>query len=160
MDNKRITTSLKIKDAPFCRNCPARLYTKENDVIKYGKGMYFAEVMFVLPTNAIWSKDIENYLNLICEEIIDINSQYITYHPKCPAGSPVNDYDDYCKPYLLYEIQKIQPKIVIFFGVDIPSDIYNTPNIPFKLYKFNDLYSIKYGSKTIQYFRELLKRSL
>lgn len=159
MEN-RITTNLKISQAPLCRNCPARIYQKEDNKLKYGQGVLMPDVMFVFPTSILWSKDIHTYLAVICNGIIDLNSQYITCHPKCIAGSPVEEYSAFCEHYLLHEITKVQPNKIIFFGVDIPERVLNSFSNIIKMYKLNDLYSIRHGSKTIDYFKKELKKIL
>lgn len=156
MDN-RIITKLLIKEAPICKECPAKLYQKEDSVIKYGKGMYIPNIMFIFPPYIFHNKEINEYLKLICEDIINLDEQYITSHPKCISGLAQEVSINYCRHYLLHEITKINPNKIIFFGVDIPEELYKV--IPcIKLYKFNSLYTIKYGSKTIQYFKEQLKQ--
>ena len=99
-------------------------------------------------------------VEMLCEfqwDIIDLNAQYITCHPKCTAGSPVEEYASYCESYLIHEIIKINPNKIIFFGVDIPEKVIRDLAHIYKIYKFNDLYTIKHGSRTVQQFRNKLK---
>ena len=159
MEN-RIVTNLNISSAPLCKNCPARMYQKEYAKIKYGQGILMPDVMFIFPTSIFWSDDIKNFLDIICKDIINLDNQYITCHPKCTAGSPVEEYSAFCEHYLLHEITKVQPNKIIFFGVDIPERVMNTFSNIIKMYKLNDLYCIKYGSRTIDYFKKELKKIL
>lgn len=159
MEN-RITTNLFIKNAPLCRNCPARIYQKDDSKLKYGQGMLMPDIMFIFPTSILWSEDINNYLEMICKDIIDLNAQYITCHPKCTAGSPVEEYASYCEFYLIHEITKVNPNKIIFFGVDVPEKVITNLAHIYRIYKFNDLYTIKHGSRTVQYFRDQLKQIL
>lgn len=155
MDN-RIETNKLIHDAPICKHCPARIYQKDNDKIKYGKGSLFPNVIFVLPSEAINNRHVENYLIEVTKEFVDINFEYVTYHPKCTASSPVEGYGAYCKQYLIYEIKKFNPKKIIFFGVDIPEEIIKLSNT-IKIYKLHNLLSIYYGRVRLNDFINVLK---
>ena len=157
--NSRINSHIDIKKAPICNNCPAKIYQKENDCVKYGKGNLFPNYIFVLPSEAISNKFTEKYLKYVIEDLVDINVEYITYHPKCIASSPVEGYADYCKQYLFYEIRRLKPKKIIFFGVNIPEELYNKQQ-PFEIYKLNNLLSIYYGKTKINEFKEKLKQIL
>lgn len=158
LDN-RITTDKLIYDAPICNNCPARIYQKKDSVIKYGKGNLLPNVIFVLPVKATYNNHVENYLNEVVKDLVDINYEYITYHPKCNANSPVEEYGGYCKQYLLYEIKRLKPKKIIFFGVDIPEEVIKLSNT-IQVYKLNDLLSIYYGKEKLDKFKNDLKQIL
>ena len=111
----RITTNKLIKSAILCKDCPAKIYQKENAKIKYGKGNLSADYIFVLPINASYIEECEKYLKEVTKDKLDIDLEYITYHPKCAANSPVEGgYDKYCVHYLLHEIRKINPKAVAY----------------------------------------------
>ena len=158
--NNRIKTTLYISDAPICKKCPARIYQKDTDVVTYGQGSIYPDIMIVLPKSALWNDKIHTYLKMVCEDLINLDEQYITYHPKCNADNLVQDYDKKCELYLLHEISKKQPKKIIFFGASIPEKLYSVDNIYFKIYKFKDLFSIHFGKDTITQFREQLKKIL
>ena len=51
--DNRIETNLLIKNAPLCRVCPAKIYQKDGDHLKYGKGNIYPTYVFVLPPEAI-----------------------------------------------------------------------------------------------------------
>ena len=154
----RIKSNKLIKEAPLCNNCPARIYNNDNNAIMFGKGNLAPNVIFVLPENAISSKLYQEYLNIVLKGIIDINYEYITYHPKCKVNSPVEGYANYCRHYLLHEIRQCKPKIIVFFGVDIPEELYNILSI--KLFKFKDILSIHYNNSLLEDFRNKLKLAL
>lgn len=156
---KRIKTSLKIKTCIICNKCPLKLYAKDDSYVEYGKGFLLPKYIFVLPSEKDNSK-IEEYLHIICKDLINLDEQYITYNPKCYTNNnELKHHTEQCDKYLVYEINKLKPKKVIFFGVDIPKELYdNKYNI--ELYKFNNLLTIQYGSKTIQDFINSLKKVL
>ena len=157
----RITTNKLIKSAILCKDCPAKIYQKENAKIKYGKGNLSADYIFVLPINASYIEECEKYLKEVTKDKLDIDLEYITYHPKCAANSPVEGgYDKYCVHYLVHEIRKINPKAVIFCGVDIPNEIYTLSYNKFKVYKINNLLSIYYDPDKKEEFIEKLKQIL
>ena len=156
VDKDRITTKQLLKDVVVCKNCPIRLHQKEDAILKYGKGCLFPDIVFVLPPQINNSVE-EEFLRLICKDIINLDEQYITYNPKCFA------YDDklynnttYCNHILMREIIKLNPKKVIFFTDDDTKLIVDK----IKVYKFMKLINIKYGNKTIEYFRDNLKQIL
>ena len=157
--NNRIKTNLHIYNAPICKSCPARIYQKETDVITYGQGSIYPDIMIVLPKSALWNDKIHRYLDMVCENLINLDEQYITYHPKCNAGDLIEDYDEKCNLYLLHEINKRNPKKIIFFGANIPKQLFNFHN-NIKIYKFKDLFSIHFGKDTVSQFKEQLKKIL
>ena len=149
----RFDTKQYFNDCSYCKNCPAKIYQKENGTILYGKGNLFADIMFVLPIECYGNEDVIAHLNTICWNIVNKDSEYITYHPKCKANSPVEGYEDICKYHLFHEISKIEPKKIVFFGVDIPDELKCFSNI----YKLNNLLSIYYDFNKILKFRNELK---
>lgn len=158
--DNRIKTNILINEAPLCKVCPAKIYQKDDDHLKYGKGNIFPTYVFVLPPEAIKNGHCEEYLRMITNNIIDLNTEYITYHPKCTVGSPVEGYANYCRHYLLHELMKLKPKKVFFFGVDIPDEIQQFDGINFKVYKMNNLLSIYYGKEKLTDFIIKMKQLL
>ena len=158
--DNRIETKLLIQKAPLCKICPARIYQNENTKLKYGEGNILPTYVFVLPVEAINNKYYEKYLKMVTENLIDINTEYVTYHPKCTAGSPVEGYAKYCRHYLLHELMQLKPKKVFFFGVDIPDEIEQLNNIQFQVYKMHNLLSIYYGKEKLNSFINKLKELL
>lgn len=152
----RIKSNMLIKDAPLCNNCPARIYQKAEAFMLYGKGNLLADVVFVLPIEAYKVKQIDRYMEIVCEGIIDFDTEYITYHPKCSASSPVEGYSGYCLHYLLYELNRIKPKKIIFCGVPIPEQLEGNDRV----FKINSPLSIYFGSDKLDTIREQLKKIL
>lgn len=137
----RIETNKNINDFIVCQNCPAKIFQKDTDKIKYGQGNLLADYIFILPIEAYKNKHANFYLETICWNLISFDNIYITYHPKCKASSPVEGYADTCKYHLFNEITKIKPKKLIFFGVDIPEEI---NAIQIQKFKLNNVLSIYY----------------
>lgn len=156
MKNKRIKCSLNLTDISICNNCEAKIYQDEDKHLEYGFGSLLPKVMIVLPPRAYNNSIYENYLNEIFKNILDLDLEYITYHPKCKCEIDFKEYSDKCSEILLYEINKLQPNIIIFFGVKIPEQLYNTD---FRFYYFKDIYSIKFDDK-LDYFRKHLRKIL
>lgn len=160
IDN-RINTNKKITEAPICNNCPARIYQPNDAILKYGKGNLLPNYVFVLPPDAITNKWYEKYFKMITDDLIDINVEYITYHPKCIASSPVEEYGAFCTQYLMHEIRKLKPKKVIFFGVSIPTDVLSLSyTYGIEIYRLNNLLSIYYGEEKVSEFINKLKQIL
>lgn len=155
-NNLRLKTSLKFKDAPLCTKCPARLYQKTDDVVRYGKGNMIPEYMFVLPKHAIICDAYEELLNEVCKDIVNVEEQYITYHEKCTSNA---DAKKHCIQYLFHEIRKINPKKIIFFGIDIPEQLCTDKHNAF-VFKLYDLYSIIHDKKNKDIIRNKLKEIL
>lgn len=149
----RIETNKQIKDFVICQNCPAKIFQKDNDKIKYGHGNILADYIFVLPIEAYKNKYAKIYLDSICWNIISFDNIYITYHPKCKANSPVEGYGDFCKYHLFNEITKIKPKKIIFFGVNIPEEL-NTTQI--QKFKLNNVLSIYFDNNKLFEIRNKL----
>ena len=158
--DNRIETNLLIENAPLCRVCPAKIYQKEDAKLKYGKGNILPTYVFVLPVEAINNGHCEEYLRMITDNLVDLTTEYITYHPKCTVSSPVEGYAHYCRHYLLHELMRIKPKKVFFFGVDIPDEIEQFNGIRFQTYKMNNLLSIYYGRERLTDFITKMKQLL
>ena len=158
--DNRIETNVLINKAPLCRICPAKIYQKEDAKLKYGKGNILPTYVFVLPPEAINNSHCEEYLRMITENIVDLNTEYITYHPKCAVSSPVEGYGNFCRHYLLHELMKVKPKKVFFFGIDIPDEILQFAGIKFDVYKMNNLLSIYYGKERLTDFITKMKQLL
>lgn len=156
MANNRLTSKSKIKDILICKKCPIRLYQKTEDNLKYGKGNMFPEYIFVLPNFALQNKTYENLLNDICKDILNIEEQYITYHPKCLCYNIILHN---CDDILLHEIRKLNPKKIIFFGVDIPKKLLENSN-GILLYRFYNIWSAIKDSNNLNKLRENLKSTL
>lgn len=155
-DNERLKTKLNLHKAPLCANCPARLYQSETSKLLYGKGNMSPEYMFVLPKIAIMNEIYEKLLAEVCEGIINLDEQYITYHEKCYS---VKESSEHCKQYLFHEIRQRVPTKIIFFGVDIPEELLES-NWGAQIYKFYDLYSIIRLQSNKDIIRAHLKKTL
>lgn len=152
----RIVTNLQINKCIICKNCPLKLEAKEENKVEYGKGSLLPNVIFVIEPYCVQ----EEYLKIICEDIINLDEEYITYNPKCITNNQdLKHHTKQCNKYLIYEIFKLKPKKVIFFGIDIPYEIF-TNDKGIEVYKLNNLFSVSYGSKTIEQFRKSLRQIL
>ena len=154
----RIKTYLKLKDAPLCSKCPAKIYYCESKELEFGEGNFVADIMIVLPPKATIKTYYKDYIEKIFAGIKDLNLEYITFHPKCYCEINHKVYSKKCEQYLLYEIRKINSKIIIFFGADIPEILQNNSNI--KTYYFNDIGTIFYNKNQINIYKEEILKIL
>ena len=157
--HERIDSNIRLIDSPLCNNCIAKLYYDENEHLKYGFGSLFPKIIIVLPPRAYNNRIYDNYIKEIFKDIVDLKYEYITYHHKCKCDVNVNDYIDKCSQFLLHEINKLKPNIIIFFGVKIPQQLFDA-DINFKLYYFKDIYSITFNDNELNIFREQIKKIL
>lgn len=117
-------TQLVIKQCSTCKDCPLKIYAKENEKITYGVGNIHSNVIIVLPTydtNA--DKDYNTILKLLLDTYKEhtgrdlLEDAYITRLVKCYKNSPYNLIDaaiPYCSFHISYEMLKINAKNIIF----------------------------------------------
>lgn len=119
-------TQLVIKQCSTCKNCPLKIYAKENETITYGVGNIHSNVIIVLPTyDANADKDYNTILKLLLDTYKEhtgrdlVEDAYITRLVKCYKNTPYNLMDQakyYCIFHTSYEIFRINAKYVIFTG--------------------------------------------
>lgn len=119
-------TQLVIKQCNTCKNCPLKIYAKENEKITYGVGNIHSNVIIVLPTyDANADKDYNTILKLLLDTYKEhtgrdlLEDAYITRLVKCYKNTPYNLMDvavPYCGYHLSYELLKINAKNIIFTG--------------------------------------------
>lgn len=158
-------TQLVIKQCNTCKNCPLKIYAKENERITYGVGNIHSNVIIVLPTyDANADKDYNTILKLLLDTYKEhtgrnlLEDAYITRLVKCYKNTPYNLMDQakyYCVPHTSYEIVNHPGKYVLFMGnTKTNVDIYNEQNNIILYHKITaSLYSpavMFYGNDTLK----------
>lgn len=132
-------TQLVIKQFGTCKNCPLKIYAKENETITYGVGNIHSNVIIVLPTyDANADKDYNTILKLLLDTYKEhtgrdlLEDAYITRLVKCYKNTPYNLMDQakyYCIFHTSYELVKHPGKYVVFMGnTKVDVDIYHQQN--------------------------------
>lgn len=150
---EHMNTNIRITNNKVCHICPYRLYANDKDLVTLGTGNIHSNFIFILPTYDTKAKlGYSNLLSLLHKSYYDIvgrsifEDSYITRLVKC---NKTKEYDLYtsaigpCSNYLIYEINRLNAKNIVFFGSSYEDYISNSStvgmNIPFK--NIHKLYS-------------------
>lgn len=171
---KHLETNLYIQKFNNCKDCPCRIYAKEDEKIMLGVGNICTDIIFVLPTYDINAKiGYKTLLTLLQNVYKDITTlellenTYVTRVIKCYKVTDFNLHDKAltcCINHLVYELCKLKPKKVVFIGdqfyhlADYLSNITKIDiNNFYKTYNIGVLYyDNEYKDKFIEQLKEIL----
>lgn len=144
---EHLTTGIKIKTSNICSSCPYRVYAADDENVTFGAGNIHSNFIFVLPTYDVKSKlGYSNLLSLLVDSYKEVIGRsifedvYVTRLVKCNKSIAHTIYYSAvspCSHYLIYELNKLKAKNVVFFGSAYDDYMQNSDTvggyIPFKI---------------------------
>jgi len=126
LKHSHIESKINIKLSSNCITCPYRIYADEAEIVTLGIGNIHSNFIFVLPTyDTKTTMGYDNLLDLLCKSYNDIKSLdlleevYVTRLVKCSKNTEYNLYGSAihsCSKYLIYELNRLSAKNIVFFG--------------------------------------------
>jgi len=123
---EHMVTKIMIKTNAACKDCPYRIYAKDDEVVTLGVGNINSDFIFILPTYDIKAKigydTVLSMLALWYEQTYGKNifdDIYITRLVKCSKNTGHDLYQSCiqpCSTFLAYELNKLGARTVVFFG--------------------------------------------
>ena len=144
---EHIITGIKISISKVCDKCPYKIYSTPEETVAFGIGNIYSNFIFILPTYNHRAKiNGETSLTLLNKTYNEITGKnmfeevYTTRLVKCSKNTDHSLYQSSigpCSNFLIYEINKLDGKHVVFFGSAYDDYINNSSmvgmNIPHKI---------------------------